>query len=90
MSTKKNKDIHRFKVGDLAVVLSINPRRFLADPAKPADKVEVVKVTQMTVVAQALERAKDYESDFFPRFMYRRKGNRWVDNKKDHYYLVPA
>lgn len=88
-AVKPKDKIHRFKVGDQARVLCTDPERFLADPTKPADEGKIVHVAPMYVLFRTDEKTPGTTS-YYPCFLFKRKGNRWVENKKDHYYLVPA
>lgn len=88
-ASKLKDKLHRFKVGDHALVLCTDPKRFLHNPDQPADEGEIVHVAPMYVIFRAHDKAIGTKN-YHPCFLFNRKGDRWVENKKDHYFLVPA
>lgn len=73
----KSKEAHAFKVGDPAVVRDARDNKIVNTGV-------IAKVTGVRVVFEGPTSAP--ESRIY-RWVYKRKGTRWVELKKDHFEL---
>lgn len=75
----KNKSAHVFKVGDPARVRDV-------PFGKIVNSGVIVKVTATRVVFEGPTSAPERPRRWW---VYKRKGTRWVEQKKDHFELEP-